>query len=589
MPTFSKKQRIGNYIVTFHVKDSKYAETYRVKDETGKNFFLKLFDYSKLHRTQFDEGGEILELSIVKNVHHPNILTLHDDGELICNGCKKAYAVYDYIVGETLAEKVNRERQCSLYDARQITLGILEGVRYLHTKPQPIMHNELTIQNIMLDLSKSIPTPKIIDFGYARYLQQSQRDFLTEGLNPFYMAPETFNGVFTAQSDLYSVGVLLYHILFGLPPHFIDLSPFQQDRNNLIDAILNERRKPLKVPEFSDTNLWSPIVEVINKALAENIDDRFKNAEEFIKALTGEIKICRNSSHSSPTQSRQLSKSSTRSGNGFADVAGMEMLKEQLRSDVIDLLKNPEQAKELGLALPNGLLFYGPPGCGKTYFAEKFAEEVGCNYMYIRCSDIASPYIHGGQDKIAAVFAEARKNAPTILFFDEIDAMLQSRSKQDNASMSGEVNEFLTQLNNCGIDGVIVIGATNKPNEIDDAALRAGRLEFKYYIPLPDFETRKALFRIHLKRRKVDLGIDYDKLAKLTDNYISADIELIVDTAARFVFRNKLNRISLEVLENAIKITKPSVSLETIKSYEAIKAKFEDSNSEPTARRKIGF
>ena len=95
MPTFSKKQRIGNYIVTFHVKDSKYAETYRVKDETGKNFFLKLFDYSKLHRTQFDEGGEILELSIVKNVHHPNILTLHDDGELICDGCKKAYAVYD--------------------------------------------------------------------------------------------------------------------------------------------------------------------------------------------------------------------------------------------------------------------------------------------------------------------------------------------------------------------------------------------------------------------------------------------------------------------------------------------------------------
>lgn len=83
MPTFSKKQRIGNYIVAFHLKDSKYAETYRVKDETGKNFFLKLFDYSKLHRTQFDEGGEILELSIVKNVHHLNILTLHDDGELI--------------------------------------------------------------------------------------------------------------------------------------------------------------------------------------------------------------------------------------------------------------------------------------------------------------------------------------------------------------------------------------------------------------------------------------------------------------------------------------------------------------------------
>lgn len=202
--------------------------------------------------------------------------------------------------------------------------------------------------------------------------------------------------------------MLLYHILFGLPPHFIDLSPFQQDRNNLIDAILNERRKPLKVPEFSDTNLWSPIVEVINKALAENIDDRFKNAEEFIKALTGEIKICRNSSHSSPTQSRQLSKSSTRSGNGFADVAGMEMLKEQLRSDVIDLLKIPSKRRNWGWLCQMDYFSTVLPDV-ENIFCRKFAEEVGCNYMYIRCSDIASPYIHGGQDKIAAVFAEARK------------------------------------------------------------------------------------------------------------------------------------------------------------------------------------
>ena len=85
-------------------------------------------------------------------------------------------------------------------------------------------------------------------------------------------------------------------------------------------------------------------------------------------------------------------------GNGFADVAGMHSLKDQLQNDVINLLKNPEKAESLGLHVPNGLLFYGPPGCGKTFFAEKFAEELGCYYQYVKCSDVASPYIHGGQE-----------------------------------------------------------------------------------------------------------------------------------------------------------------------------------------------
>jgi len=240
----------------------------------------------------------------------------------------------------------------------------------------------------------------------------------------------------------------------------------------------------------------------------------------------------------------------------------------------------------LGLSIPNGLLFYGPPGCGKTYFAEKFAEELQCNYQYIKCSDVASPYIHGGQGKIAAVFDEARKNAPTILFFDEIDAMIKDRNKHTNVSEAGEVNEFLTQLNNCGADGVIVIGATNKPDEIDEAALRAGRLEFKYYIPQPDFEARKELFKIHLRQRKTEIGIDYTRLAELTENYIAADIKLIVDNAARLVFRRKENRITNQILEEVIRSSKPSISLDVIRKHEAIRDSFE--RNEPV-RRKIGF
>ena len=201
--------------------------------------------------------------------------------------------------------------------------------------------------------------------------------------------------------------------------------------------------------------------------------------------------------------------------------------------------------------------------------------------MYVSCSDVASPYIHGGQGKIAALFNEARKKAPTILFLDEVEAMIMSRSKHTNASEQGEVNEFLAQLNNCGEDGVMVIAATNKPSLIDPAALRAGRLEQKFYIPLPDTETRKELFKVGLKNRKVELGVDYDKLAELTKNRVSADIKFIIDTAARMVFKRNGDSITQTILEESITTVKPTVSEKEIKESEKIRDEFEGNSSMP--------
>lgn len=587
------KEHIGNYTVVFPIKSSAYAETYRVKDPSGKIFFMKLFNYAKLHRTQFNDDDEVLEIKISQQLHHPNITSLHDSGEVEINNQKMAFAVYDFISGETLAEKTAREQRGSVYEAKQAVLGVLEGLKYLHNLPSPIIHNELTIQNVMLDMAHD-NMPKLIDFGYARFLNQGRKAFQKDGLNPFYMAPESFNGIFTPQTDLFAVGVMLYHLLFGIPPYFLDMSDLQSDRDAMADAIIEKRRGPLTIPaaNINMFNLDEQLINIMAKATASNVDDRFQTADEFIKALKGEIKVdvgYRKKSNSSASNAKAKTKSTgmnIKHGNGFADVAGMQQLKEQLQSDVIDLLQNPERAKELGIDLPNGLLFYGPPGCGKTYFAEKFAEELKCNYLYVKCSDVASPYIHGGQEKIAAIFDQARENAPSILFLDEVDAMIASRSKHDNVSMSGEVNEFLAQINNCGQDGVIVIAATNNPKSIDEAALRAGRLELKYYIPQPDAETRKALFEINLKRRAVDFGIDYDKLASLTENYVSADIKLIVDQAARLVFRRKMEHITMEVLQEAIKATKPSLTKDEIKKHEAIRDEFEGRKSE---RPRIGF
>ena len=537
MPTLSKHQSIGSYTVTFPIKDSTYAETYRVKDASGKNYFLKLFNYAKLHHTQFDENGEVLELVISKQLNHPNLTHYHDSGELVLNGQKLAYIVYDFISGETLAQKTGRERGCSVYEAKQYVLGVLDGVKFLHARPNPIIHNELTTENVMLDMKDNMP--KIIDFGYARFLSQKRDSFQKDGLNPYYMAPEAFNGIFTVQSDLYSVGAMLYHLLFGLPPYYVSIPQYQADKNSIVDIIMRERKKTLPMLIKDKPDLDEQLENTLRKALATNVDDRFKSADEFIKALNNEMMVDALSSINMAKPKRTESKYQ-KTGNGFADVAGMDELKEQMRLEVINALNNPDEYKEYGITIPNGMLLYGPPGCGKTFFAKKFAEEVGFNFMVKTPADLKSRYVNATQENIKAMFEEAYENAPTIIFIDEINELVPDRNSDIHEMAESAVNEMLSQMDRTGEKGVFVIGASNLPQKIDPAILRAGRLEKHFYVAPPDLTARKQLFEMCLKNRKaLDFGIDYVKLAQLTENYVSADIQLIVDDAARQALHRK--------------------------------------------------
>lgn len=583
----SKGQFINDkYTVSFLLKKGNYAETYRVKDAAGKTRLLKLFSYSRLHRTQYNPDGDVLEIELLKNLNHPNIVKLIESGNLIQNGQKYAYAILDFISGETLSDKMKREQNFNPYEAKDIILGVLNGLDYLHNLENPIIHSDITNLNVMLDLSGQVPVPKIIDFGFARFLSQPNKDFQKAGLNPFYTAGEVFNSVFSVQSDIFSVGALYYHLLIGLPPWFVELSPFKSDTIKLEDAVLKEREKPLKVLS-SDYNIETRTINIIIKALHPNAEDRFKNIKEFIQTVNGEIDVENPILEISVNPSQTFK--SVKKGEGFKSIAGMQELKDTIKSEVIDALNEKEKYAEYGLTIPNGMLLYGPPGCGKTFFAEKMAEEIGFNFYQIKPSDIQSKWVNASQENIKNLFEEARKNAPSIIFLDELDALVPNR---DNTSVNhmntSAVNEFLAQMNNSGDDGVFVIGATNRPKAIDPAILRAGRLDKKVYVPVPDFEARLALFSLYLMKRPTEIGIDLESLAKLTENYASVDIKNICDNAARKALKEKI-RISFDLIKDTIKSTRPSSTVQELEKYRAIRAEMEGQQSNFNDRPRIGF
>lgn len=263
-------------------------------------------------------------------------------------------------------------------------------------------------------------------------------------------------------------------------------------------------------------------------------------------------------------QSRQSSSSTEIcSGNvvgpkGLKGVAGMKKLKNLLISDVINPFRHPERFKKFKVTIPNGILLYGPPGCGKTFIVKKLAEELGYNFFEISHSDLATPYIHGAVGNIGKAFSMAQENAPAILFFDEISGLISNRSKNSNMGGGGiykeeEINEFLMQLNNASEKRILVVGATNYVDRMDPAALRPGRFDKKIYVPPPDFEARKSLFEIGLIERPYDKSVNFEQLAELTDGFSCADIiKDAIEASARLAVNRNLDAIDQDIIRKEI-------------------------------------
>ena len=368
--------------------------------------------------------------------------------------------------------------------------------------------------------------------------------------------------------------------------------PDDADRKKRILIAKEARNVPLPV---KDVEAPVNIIKVLKLGNVVHGNCMYKSVDELRNDMEnkGDSPLTNESEpKSTPTQATSSSENALEldvqkgGGNGFKDIAGMDQLKQMLTQKVIFILKDKEKAAKYKLLPPNGMLFYGPPGCGKSFFAEKFAEETGFNFMLVKASDLGSIYVHGSQGKIADLFKKAEESKPTIICFDEFDAFVPNRSNKGAEHQAGEVNEFLSQLNNCAQRGIFVIATSNRPDMIDPAVLRTGRIDKLVYIPMPDKDARKEMFKLHLNGRPCS-EIDSERLAELTDGYIASDIAYIVNDAAMgAAFSDK--PITQELLEATIKSIHPSISKDVVNSYENLRQKMEDVDTR-NKRPKIGF
>ena len=239
----------------------------------------------------------------------------------------------------------------------------------------------------------------------------------------------------------------------------------------------------------------------------------------------------------------------------FNDVAGLDEEKEELY-EIVDFLKRPKKYTELGARIPKGVLLVGPPGTGKTYVTKAVSGEAGVPFYSITGSDFVEMFVGVGASRVRDLFDQAKKNAPSIIFIDEIDAVGRRRG----AGLGGghdereqTLNQMLVEMDGFGInEGVIVFAATNRPDVLDPALLRPGRFDRQIVIGLPDVKGREEIFRVHSKNKPLAADVRPDVLARMTPGFSPADIENILNEAALLTARTGGKFITMEEVEEAI-------------------------------------
>ena len=272
-------------------------------------------------------------------------------------------------------------------------------------------------------------------------------------------------------------------------------------------------------------------------------------------------------------------------------VGGLEDTKERLRETIQWPLDYPDVFEAMDVDAAKGVLLYGPPGTGKTLMAKAVANEAQSNFISIKGPELLNKYVGESEKGVREVFEKARSNAPTVVFFDEIDSIAGERGARMGDSGVGErvVSQLLTELDGLEeLEDVVVVATTNRPDLIDSALLRPGRLDRHVHVPVPDRDARRAIFAVHTRSKPMADDVDLDELADRTDGYVGADIEAVCREASMSATREFINsvsaedaaksvdnvRVTREHFEEALDEVGPSVDEETREQYEELEDEF---------------
>ncbi len=289
----------------------------------------------------------------------------------------------------------------------------------------------------------------------------------------------------------------------------------------------------------------------------------------------------------------------------WGDVGGLEDTKERLRETIQWPLEYPEVFDQLDMEAAKGVLMYGPPGTGKTLLAKAVANESESNFISIKGPELLNKFVGESEKGVREVFSKARENAPTIVFFDEIDSIATERGKNSGDSGVGErvVSQLLTELDGLeSLEDVVVIATTNRPDLIDSALLRPGRLDRHVHVPVPDEDARRKILEVHTREKPLADDVDLDRIARESDGYVGADLEAVAREASMQASREFIAsvpreevgesvgnvRVTMDHFRAALEEVNPSVTPETRERYEEIEKQFKRSDVDRTPEAEYG-